>query len=437
MFSVQAEDNLDTRSRRTAGTASYIFLFLFYLHLLAAVILIAYLTICGLDYSFSRENTHNFRPLDWYLPLLASSGCAFVIAFSWVTATLCNPWKTIHTVFWLSPLLTSAVGILLLLIGSAGGLATSVIAIIFALTQSLYACWAAKEINHTTKILSLSMAASVPSARNLDSFVILTGSLMAATIYTWLSVSGIGGATATWTQFDPLYIFAILLSLGWTMQVIKNAVHVGISFVSYMYFARGVEVDSLRAFRDTWRYLIGNICIGSILEPVFAVIRGSACAMTAITGDTDEFMFSCTSCYSGVARRLVSCGNRWGFVHVGVFGKGFVQSSIDTWEMFRRVGMESVVGSDLTGSFCFLCGVAGGSMCTLVAGSWSLAINKDHATAISIYAFLIGYLMSRITMAWPQGCVSAYYVVFAENPKNLRFDTTIPDRIQELQQSSA
>ncbi|KAI3942847.1 hypothetical protein MKW92_011476 [Papaver armeniacum] len=194
-------------------------------------------------------------------------------------------------------------------------------------------------INHTTQILSLSMVASVPSARNLYSFVILTGSLMAATIYTRLSVSGIGGATATWTQFDPLYIFAALLSLGWTMQVFKNAVHVRISFVNYMYYARGVEVDSLWAFRDT--------CTGSILELVFAVIRGLACAMTAITGDTDDFIFSCTSCYSGVARKLVSCGNRWGFAHVGVFGKGFVQSSIDTWEMFRRVGMESVVDSDL------------------------------------------------------------------------------------------
>ncbi|KAI3993866.1 hypothetical protein MKX01_002879 [Papaver californicum] len=437
MFSAQAEDNVDTRSRRTAGTASYIFLFLSYLHLLAAIVLIAYLTICGLDYSFSKQNTHNFRPLDWYLPLLASSGCAFVIAFSWVTATLYNPLKTIYTVFWLSPLLTFTVGILLLVIGSAGGLATSVIAIIFALTQSLYACWVAKGINHTTKILSLSMIASVPSARNLDSFVILTGSLMAATTYTWLSVSGIGGATATWTQFDPLYIFAILLSLVWTMQVIKNAVHVGISHVSYMYLAHGVEVDSLLAFKDTLKYSMGNVCIGSILEPVFTVIRGSAWAMTAITGDTDEFMFSCTSCYSGVAQRLVSCGNRWGFVHVGVFDKGFVQSSIETWEMFRRVGMESVIDSDLTGSFCFLCGVAGGSLCTLVAGSWSLAINKDHATAVSIHAFLIGYLMSRITMAWPQACVSAYYVVFAENPESLRFDTTIPDLIQELQQSSA
>lgn len=38
-------------------------------YILAAVILIAYLTIYGIDYSFS--NIHNFRPLDWYLPLLA------------------------------------------------------------------------------------------------------------------------------------------------------------------------------------------------------------------------------------------------------------------------------------------------------------------------------------------------------------------------------
>ncbi|MCL7041929.1 hypothetical protein MKW94_018694 [Papaver nudicaule] len=153
------------------------------------------------------------------------------------------------------------------------------------------------------------------------------------------------------------------------MQVIKNAVHVGISRVSYMYFAHGIEADSLSAFKDTVKYSIGSVCIGSILEPFFTAIQDSACAMNSITGDTDEFMFSCTNCYSGVARRLV--------------------------------------------------------------------INKDHATAISLYAFLIGYFMSRITMSWPQACVSAYYVVYAENPESLRFDTTIPVRIKELQQSPA
>lgn len=36
-------------------------------------------------------------------------------------------------------------------------------------------------------------------------------------------------------------------------------------------------------------------------------------------------------------------------------------------------------------------------------------------------------------MAWPQACLLAYYVAYAENPQNPRFDSTIPVRLQELQ----
>lgn len=41
-------------------------------------------------------------------------------------------------------------------------------------------------------------------------------------------------------------------------------------------------------------------------------------------------------------------------------------------------------------------------------------------------------LQTRIAMALPHACVSCYYVCYAENPKNLLFDKTIPERIQML-----
>jgi hypothetical protein len=82
-------------------------------------------------------------------------------------------------------------------------------------------------------------------------------------------------------------------------------------------------------------------------------------------------------------------------VQVGVYNKGFVQASMDTWEMLRRVGLEPIIDRDLTGSFCFLCGMAGGAICTLVGGTWTFAVHKSYATEVSIYAFLIGYFMVR------------------------------------------
>ncbi|KAA8516930.1 hypothetical protein F0562_017252 [Nyssa sinensis] len=222
-----------------------------------------------------------------------------------------------------------------------------------------------------------------------------------------------------------------------TRKVIKNTLQVTIARIKYMHFACGIDYDPRVAFHDTIKHSIGSACVGSALCTSTESHSGSARATSLMSGDTDEFMFSCADCYSGVASRLVTYGNRWGFVHAGVYNKRFVQASMDTWEMFRRVGLEPVIDSDLTSSFCFLCGVAGGAICTLVGGSWTLAVHKGYATEVSIYAFLIGYFMCRFAMAWPQACVSAYHVVYAENPQNLRFDSTIPVRIQELQRYQA
>ncbi|XP_048432306.1 protein PNS1 isoform X2 [Pyrus x bretschneideri] len=221
------------------------------------------------------------------------------------------------------------------------------------------------------------------------------------------------------------------------IQVIKNTLLVTISRIKYMNFAFGIEIDTREASRDTIKHLTGSICIGSILVPVLGVVRGSARAMKLTAGDTDEFLFSCANCYSRMASTLVMYGNRWGFVHVSAYNKGFVQASSDTWEKFENEGLKELIDSDLTGSFCFLSGVAVGAICSLVSGTWALIIHKSYATEVSIYAFFIGYFMCRVAMAWPQACVSSYYVAYSEDPQSVRFDSTIPARVEELQRFQA
>ncbi|KAJ1393260.1 Choline transporter-like [Sesbania bispinosa] len=408
-----------------------VFQILFYLHLFLIAVLVTFLTIYGL---VSDSHSHHFHPRKWYPPLLSSIACAGIVGFIWQWITVRNPTKAIRAAFWLSPLLTCAMGILFVYIESAVSLAAGVIALVSALIQSLYGCWVNPRFEYANKILSVSIAN--PPARSKR---LAFSSMLIGVLYCCFLVSGIGGARAieNRTKLASFFILVILLSLGWTMQCLKNVMQVTISRVKYMHLAGGVIMDTRVALHDTVKYLTGSVSIGSILVPLISLFRGFARSTSLVGGDTDEFMFSCVSCYMGIASLLVTCGNRWGFVHVGVYNKGFVQASSDTWDMFNRAGMEQLIDLDLTGSFCFLSGVAGGAICSLMGGIWSILLHKSYATEVSIYAFLIGYFMIRLAMAWPQACVSAYYVAYTENPQSTHFDSTIPVRLEQLQRSQA
>ncbi|KAF2306864.1 hypothetical protein GH714_022162 [Hevea brasiliensis] len=374
-----------------------LFRVLFFVHIILTTILVIFLTIRGL----LSVHSHHFHPKKWYPPLLTAIACSGIVAFTWQQITLCYPSKAIRAAFWLSPLLTCAVGILLVLIGSAASLALGSI--------SFY---------------------NFPACQNY-----CTGPQLDCHKHHLFQLLGVWDRRCHhyWNWNRYLVHFDDPAEPDMDSASDENTLQVTVARIKYLHFACGADMDTRVALRDTFKHLMGSVFIGSTLVPILTVIRGSARAINLVAGGTDEFLFSCADCYSAIASTLVTYGNRWGFVQVGVYNKGFMQASMDTWETFRRVGMESLIDSDLTGSFCFFSGIAGGAVCTLVGGTWTLLVHESYATEVSIYGFLIGYLMCRIAMAWPQACVSAYYVAYAENPQGLRFDPTIPVRIQELQ----
>ncbi|KAI4301013.1 hypothetical protein L6164_034332 [Bauhinia variegata] len=428
---IKVQDSSFSNETVTGQIVKRVFQILFLLHLLLIAVLTIFLTIYGL---LSASRSHQFHPLKWYPPLLASTVCAGIVGLIWQWSTACSPTKAIRAAFWLSPLLTFAVGVLFVYIESAVSLAVGIIAMVTALIQSLYGCWVSRRFEYAGKILSVSVAFPPPKTKGLAYSTILTGVL-----YCCFLVAGIGGARAieNRTKLTTLCILVILLSLGWTMQFLKNVVQVTISRVKFLQFACGMYFDTRLAFHETLKYLTGPVSIGSILVPPIGLFRGFARTVSLVGGDTDEFMFSCVSCYMGIASILVTCGNRWGFVYVGVYNKGFMEASSDTWKLFNRVGLDQLIDSDLTGAFCFLCGVTGGAISGLLCGIWTTVIHKSYASEVTIYAFLIGYFMCRLAMAWPQACVSAYYVAYAENPNSAGFDSTIPARLEQLQRSQA
>lgn len=424
----QAEETNIQVETTTGKFCNRLFLVLFSLHLLFIFLLIIILTIRGLRNA--AGNNHQFRPIHWYPPLLVSCLCAVVAAVGWQVVVFRHPKKTIEAAFWLGPSLTFALSLLLFSTTTDAGLVAAAFFLILAIIQSLYACWVTRRREYASHILSASLLATQNTVGTTN-YVFLA--LVSAVIYSILWISGVSNAIGTGIRFSALYAIALLISLAWTMNVIRYTLYVAIARVGYLYFTTGVEIGTRLTVRDAVSGLFGLLCQGSAIAPIIELFRGFARTMALTSGDTDEFMFSCVHCYMGVADRLVIYGNRWGFVQMGVYEKGFVQASADTWKMFVQLGMVPLIDRDLTGSFCFLCGVAGGALSAIAGGSWAFAVNQDYATSVSVCSFLMGYCMCRITMAWPQACVSAYYVAYAENPQSHRFDSSIPDQIRALQ----
>ena len=363
---------------------------LFYLHLLLIAVLVIFLVVRELVFHWEDSRFHRQK---WYPPLLSSIVCGGASAFAWQSFTRRYPSTAMKAAFWLSPILTVAVSFLLISFGFPGSLAAGFLSLVFAVIQSLYGLWVNPRVDYSARIFSYSISSSSSSSSSTTSFVIL--SIFTGIVYASFLVAGIGEATAMGAVIDFVFILVILLSLAWTMQVIKNISHVTMGRIAFMKLMSGIDFKPPVALRNAIRHSMGSICIGSILVPVFGTIRDSARAVNLLGGDTDEFMFSCTHCFSNIASKLVMYGNRWGFILVGACNMGFVQSSGRTWDLFRRTGIVPVINYDLTSSFCFLSGVAVGAICTIVAGSWTLVIHKSYATEVSIYAFLIGYFIVR------------------------------------------
>ncbi|KAF8007457.1 hypothetical protein BT93_K1463 [Corymbia citriodora subsp. variegata] len=372
--------------------------------------------------------SHHFHPVQWYPPLLTAAACAGIAGFSWHLFIVNNPARALRAAFYASPVLTCGFGALLVMTESPVGLAAGIVAIISALIQALYGCWVNHRFEYAGNILWISTVFPPDSTTTLVGL-----SIVVSVAYSGFLMCGIGGATATATALDDVFIFIILLHFTWTMHVVKNLLQATIARVKYMNFGYGVNVDTRLAFCDTMKYLIGSVSMGSAMVPIIGTIRGSSRALSSIGGGSDEFLFSCTDCYSGIASRLITYGNRWGFVHVGALNKAFVRASRDTWATLNTAGLRPLIDSDLTGVFCFFCGLTGGAISALAGGSWALAVHKSYATEVSLYAFLIGYFVCRISVAWAQASVSAYYVAYAENPNNTRFDSTIPSRLAEME----
>ncbi|XP_050210800.1 uncharacterized protein LOC126661078 [Mercurialis annua] len=402
-------------------------LLLFVLHMILAIGLVCFLIFKGvqglLEASDSVKRKEK-RILKYFLPQVeAASLLSITLACAWQKAVRVWPTFMIHFILWSSFFMTLSAGILLICFQKPATDGVGVCFIAFAIGTGLYACWVNQRIKFSVKILIKSIEA-VPKFGDLNDPTYW----MLGVGFMWMSLWILAVIGALNFYYPPLTIIVLVLSLAWVTEVMRNVVNLTVSRVIALYYLRGMQASTKFCFQRALTRNLGSACLASLFVPAIEALRIVARGLNLLEGE-DEFMFSCAHCCLGVMNSIFSYGNGWAFVQIAAYGKGFVQASQDTWALFQRQEMETIVDSDITSSICFLTGVCSGSICVIMVAAWTAKVHQPFTATLSLLALFIGYLMTRIAMAVPHACVSCYYVCYAENPDNRLFDKTIRDRL--------
>ncbi|KAK7243429.1 hypothetical protein RIF29_38225 [Crotalaria pallida] len=419
----QQQQPVTLNSRKYTNKIS---LFLFILHMCLAIALVCFLVfkgVQGLIQGSESMKRKEKRVLMYFLPQVeAASLMSIILAFTWQEAIRKWPTYMVHFILWCTFLMSLAAGILLICFQRPPTDGVGVCFIAFAIGNGLYACWVSGRIKFCCKVFSLSLQpmSKFPDLNRPTYIMLGVG-------FVWISLWSLAVIGSLNFYYPPLIIIALVLSLAWTTEVMRNIVNITVSRVIALYYLRGMQSSTRFCFLRALTRNLGSACLGSVFVPSIEALRVVARALNLLEGE-DEFMFCCAHCCLNVMQSIFRNGNSWAYVQIAAYGHGFVKASQDTWALFEREEMEPIVDSDITSSICFLTGVCSGSICVIVVAAWTYKVHQSFTATLSLLTFFIGYLLTRIAMAVPHACVSCYYVCYAENPDNRCFDKTIKDR---------
>lgn len=244
-----------------------------------------------------------------------------------------------------------------------------------------------------------------------------------------LSIGGGARAPTGAHGAEPAYgaqggvLLLLLLSLYWTVHVVKNVVHVAVAGTvgSWYFLAPRSNTDpTVRSLKRALTTSFGSICLGSLVVSIVRALRlgASAASRRAAPGP----LRSCLLCALGFLDVLVRFFNQYAFTHVALYGKHFTSASRDTWALLVRCGIDALVQKDMIGSVLTMGCLVGGLFNVLVLGAWArVRFDGDvHEWLPAAWlVFFIGAGAQLLVSAVVESAVTALYVCYAEDPNAL------------------
>lgn len=228
---------------------------------------------------------------------------------------------------------------------------------------------------------------------------------------------------------DYAYIFLLLVSYYWAHQVFSNIVHVSVAgMVGTWWFvpeeASGCCSSAVTSsVSRSCTYSLGSICFGSLLVAIIQALKQMV-QQARNSEDGGGVLLCLVECILNCIEDIIEYFNKWAFVYVGLYGYGYVEAGKNVMTLFQNRGWEVIIADDLVGNCLFLVSLIVG----LLMGALGLALEKSNGwfevfgdapipeVMAFVFGFLIGIVVSSITLGAVSSAVNATIVLFAEAP---------------------
>jgi hypothetical protein len=338
-----------------------------------------------------------------------------------------------------------AVGLLLL--PSAPPLA-ALMPLLFALILTMYAKSVWKRIPFAAANLRTAISA-VQSNLGMAFLAICNVPLITAWLVLWLyifasvlqtpwlktqesesySLDGNGNAgykEESFTAAGTLAILALLLSLYWTLQVIKNVTHTTLAGTIGTWWFLPQEASSCcsRGLTDSLArsltYSFGSICFGSLLVAILQVIK---MMFQSVANNRRAGIFRCIAqCFLVWIERIAEYFNKWAFIYVGLYGYSYIQAGKNVFTLFRHRGWTTIITDSLIhrvlGMMCLTVGIVNASVACLLC--FMQGDDGVGITTNAIWAFLLGIYLSSVVLGVLTSSVDSIIVLYAEAPNEFQ-----------------
>ncbi len=225
------------------------------------------------------------------------------------------------------------------------------------------------------------------------------------------------------TEPNGLLVFLFLISYFWSIQVIKNVVHVTVAGTVGTWWFTPQEASSCcsKAVRDSWframTYSFGSICFGSLIVAIIQAIKE---VIHNMREQGDSGLACLAECLIGCIEQLVEYFNQWAYVFVGLYGFSFMEAGKNVMTLFKSRGWTVIISDMLVDSVLSMVamgvGVLTGIIGILVAQAAGIDLSQGMAVIAFVLGFLVGFALAATLFSVVSSAVNTVIVCYAEAP---------------------
>ncbi|KAF3431819.1 hypothetical protein FNV43_RR26555 [Rhamnella rubrinervis] len=234
-------------------------------------------------------------------------------------------------------------------------------------------------------------------------------------------------------------LVVLSVSLFWTGAVLCNTVHVivsGMVFLVLIHGGRDVSSMPPNSLMKSLRYAVttsfGSICYGSLFTAAIRTLRWEIRGFRSKIGN-NECLLCCVDFLFHLVETLVRFFNKYAYVQIAVYGKGFNHSARDAWELFQSTGVEALIGYDCSGAVLLMGTVLGGLITGTCSGVWAWYKWRDRMIMVGSTSMLMGMVLVGLAMVVVESAVTSMYICYAEDPLLIhRWDAEFFNQMSEM-----